>query len=224
MDRQVPIIVGIATPINYAETLVEVQRFLRWMVTEPEERVRHYLNLCLEERLAALEFYADVAAQNGAQFCCAFGGARTWGPQHLEKFGEVDRVFIEKAKEIFPYVFWHICGHNLPQALEMVSSWPGIKAIQYDMPYYGQELSWPEWYERVARMLAGRQCAMNSPTTQLACHGTPAQVRDMVTEFIDATTPHTTACVMPGCEIDSFSPPENVRAIIDTARSRRVFS
>ena len=41
MDRQVPIIVGIGTPTNYAETIVEVQRFLRWMVTEPEEKVRH---------------------------------------------------------------------------------------------------------------------------------------------------------------------------------------
>ena len=50
---------------------------------------------------------------------------------------------------------------------------------------------------------------------------TTQQVSQMVSEFIDATLPHTTACVMPGCEIDSFSPVENVRAMIDTARSRR---
>jgi uroporphyrinogen-III decarboxylase len=221
MDRQIPIIIGIATPTNYAETIVEVQRFLRWMVTEPEERVRHYLDLCLQERLAALDYYAEYAAGNGAAFCCAWGGARTWGPQHLEKFGDVDRIFIEKARQIFPYIFWHICGHNLWQALEMVSSWDGIKGIQYDMPYYGQEASWPEWFEQVARLLKGRQCAMNSPTTQLACHGTPQQIRRMVTEFIEATTPHTTACVMPGCEIDSFAPTENVQAIIDAARAWR---
>ncbi|MBU0640422.1 MAG: hypothetical protein KKB50_16280 [Planctomycetes bacterium] len=221
MDRQVPIIIGIATPTNYAETIVEVQRFLRWMVTEPEERIRHYLNLCLEERLAALDFYAEFAVRNGAVFCCAFGGARTWGPQHLEKFGDVDRIFVEKAARIFPYLFWHICGHNLPQALELVSGWPGIKGIQYDMPYYSQKLSWPEWFGRVAQLLAGKQCALNAPTTQLACHGTPEQIRGMVSEFIDATTPHTTACVMPGCEIDSFTPLENVRAIISAARTPR---
>ncbi len=221
MDRQVPIIVGIGTPTNYAETIVEVQRFLRWMVTEPEEKVRHYLNLCLQERLDALDFYAEYAAKNGAAFCCAWGGARTWGPEHLEKFGDVDRIFVEKVKQIFPYVFWHICGHNVWQALEMVSGWDGIKGIQYDMPYYSSTLSWPEWFERVARLLKGRQCAMNSPTTQLACHGTPERIRNMVTEFIEATTPHTTACVMPGCEIDSFSPTENVKAIIEAARTWR---
>ncbi len=220
MDRQVPIIVGAATPTNFAETLVEVQRFLKWMVTEPEEKVAHYLDLCLQERLAALDYYAEFAAGNGAKFFCLFGGARTWGPQHLEKFGDVDRIFVEKAKKLFPYVFWHICGHNLPQALEMVSSWDGIKGIQYDMPYYGQEMGWPQWFEHVARMFKGRQCAMNSPTTQLACHGTAREVEQMVTEFIDATVPHTTACVMPGCEIDSFSPTENVRAMIDAARAR----
>ncbi|MGB9623617.1 MAG: uroporphyrinogen decarboxylase family protein [Phycisphaerae bacterium] len=221
MDREVPIIVGIATPTNYAETLVEVQRFLRWMVTEPE-KVKHYLDLCLRERLAALDFYAEYAAKNGAQFCCLFGGARTWGPRHLEQFGDVDRIFVEKAKTIFPYSFWHICGHNLPQALRMVSAWDGIKGIQYDMPYYGQEMPWPQWFEQVARMLRGRQCAMNSPTTQLACHGTAEEVKTMVAQFIEATTPHTTACVMPGCEIDSYSPAANVRAMIETARSRQL--
>ncbi len=219
MDRQVPIIIGIGTPTNYAETLVEVQRFLRWMVTEPEKKVAYYLDLCLKERLAALDFYAEYAAKTGGQFCCLFGGARTWGPQHLQKFGDVDRIFAEKAATIFPYTFWHICGHNLWQALEGIATWKGVKAIQYDMPYYGQDVTWPQWFERVARLLHGRQCAMNAPTTQLACHGTAAEVRRMVREFIDATTPHTTACIMPGCEIDSFSPLENVKAMIAEARA-----
>jgi len=219
MDRAVPIIVGIATPTNYAETLVEVQRFLRWMVTEPE-KVRHYLDLCLQERLAALDFYAEYAAKNGAQFCCLFGGARTWGPRHLEQFGDVDRIFVEKAKTIFPYTFWHICGHNLPEAMRLLTQWEGIKAVQYDMPYYSQKLSWAEWCESVARLFAGKRCAMNSPTTQVACHGTPEDVRRMVREFLEATLPHTTAVVMPGCEIDSYSPVENVRAMIEEARRK----
>jgi hypothetical protein len=42
----------------------------------------------------------------------------------------------------------------------------------------------------------------------------------MVTQFIDATRPHTTACVMPGCEVDAWSPAENVRAMIAAARAR----
>ena len=52
--------------------------------------------------------------------------------------------------------------------------------------------------------------------------GTADEVRKMVREFIDATLPHTTACVMPGCEIDSFSPTENVVAMIEAARSHRL--
>lgn len=219
MGRQVPVIVGFATPTNYAETIVEVQNFQRWMVTEPD-KTRHYLDLCLQERLAALEFYREFAGKNGCEFVCLFGGARTWGPRHLDRFGDVDRIFAEKVKDVFPYVFWHHCGRNLPRALELIRDIPGVKGIQYDMPYYGQETSWPQWCEQVARLLHGRQCAMNSPTTQVACHGTGDEVGRMVREFIDATLPHTTACVMPGCEIDSFSPVENVRAMIDVARSR----
>jgi uroporphyrinogen-III decarboxylase len=217
MERQVPIIVGAASPINYAETIVEVQRLVRWTITQPE-KVRHYLNLCLEERLAALDFYRDVAAAKGCRFFCIFGGARTWGPRQLAQFGGVDRVFLEKARQIFPYVFWHHCGHNLPQALEALAEWPGIKGVQYDMPYHTQKLTWPEFYESVARLFAGCCCAMNSPTTQVACYGTPEEVRQMVRDFIRSTLPHTTAVVMPGCEIDSYAPLANVQAMIQAAR------
>jgi len=221
MDRVAPVIVGIATPSNYAETLVEVQQFVRWTVTEPKEKVKHYLDLALEERLAALDFYAEFAAKNGCAFCCLFGGARTWGPRQLVEFGYADERFVEKATRVFPYVFWHICGHNLPEAMQALTRWPGIKAVQYDMPYYSQKLSYPEWFESVARLFAGKRCAMNSPTTQLACHGTAGEVRRMVRDFIECTTPHTTAVVMPGCEIDSYSPLENVQAMIEVAREPR---
>ncbi|RIK76933.1 MAG: hypothetical protein DCC68_18405 [Planctomycetota bacterium] len=219
MDRQVPVIVGAASPINYAETIVEVQRLVRWTITESEDKVRHYLELCLAERLEALDFYRDVAAANGCQFFCVFGGARTWGPRQLEKFGDVDRRFVDKVREIFPYVFWHHCGHNLPQALELLATWPGIKGVQYDQPYHSQKLSWSEFYEITARLFSGRRCAMNAPTTQVACYGTPGEITQMVRQFIEATVPHTSAVVMPGCEIDSYAPVENVRAMIDAART-----
>ncbi len=219
MDRSVPVIVGVATPSNYAETLVEVQQFVRWTITEPK-KVKRYLDLALEERLAALDFYAEVAGKAGCQFLCLFGGARTWGPRQLAEFGYADEIFVQKAVRLFPYVFWHICGHNLPEAMQLLTQWEGLKAVQYDMPYYSQKLPWAEWCESVARLVSGKLCAMNSPTTQTACHGTPEEVRRMVREFIDATTPHTTAVVMPGCEIDSYSPVENVLAMIEEARRK----
>lgn len=222
MGRMVPAIVGAASPTYYAEAIVEVQRFVRWTITEPRDKVQRYLDLCLEERLAALEHYRESAAKNGCCFFCVFGGARTWGPRQLEMFGDVDRIFAEKAASIFPHLFWHICGHNLPEAMQMLARWQGLKAIQYDMPYYSQRLSWPEWFESVAKLYSGKLCAMNSPTTQLACHGSASEVKVMVREFIDATLPYTTAVVMPGCEVDAYTPAENVRAMIQAARERRL--
>jgi uroporphyrinogen-III decarboxylase len=97
----------------------------------------------------------------------------------------------------------------------------GLRGVQYDMPYYSQRMSWPEFYEWVAKMFAGKLCAMNSPTTQVCCYGTEEEVRTMVRQFIQATLPHTTAVIMPGCEIDSYAPTENVKAMIDEARSKR---
>jgi len=48
MDRVVPVIVGAATPSNYAETIVEVQQFVRWTITQPK-KIKHYLDLALQE-------------------------------------------------------------------------------------------------------------------------------------------------------------------------------
>jgi len=217
MDRVVPLIVGAATPTNYAETIVEVQKFVKWTITEPK-KIRHYLDLCLEERLTALEFYREYAYGKGCRFFCGFGGARTWGPKQLKEFGDVDEKFIRKAKTIFPNVMWHICGHNLPEAMQWLADLDAVDAVQYDMPYYSQDLTWPEWFESVAKLFAGKRCAMNAPTTQLACHGTPEEIEQMVKDFIQYTTPHTTAVVMPGCEIDAYAPPENVKTIINATR------
>lgn len=219
MGRQVPVIIGAASPINYAETIVEVQRLVRWTITEPV-KLKHYLNLCLEERLAALDFFREAARGNGCEFFCIFGGARTWGPRQLEQYADVDRIFLDKARQIFPYVMWHHCGHNVPLSLKKLSEWPGLKAVQYDMPYPSTKQTWPEFYESTAKLFAGKRCAMNAPTTQVACYGTPEEVSRMVHEFIDSTQPHTTAVVMPGCEIDSYAPLENVQAMINAARGQ----
>ncbi len=219
MDRIVPIIVGFASPSNMVETLVEVQQFVRWTITEPKAKVKHYLDLALDERMAALDFYEQFAKKNGCEFVCLFGGARTWGPRQLVDFGYADYQFTEKAAKIFPYAFWHICGHNLPEAMRDLCSYPGLKAVQYDMPYYSQKIEWADWCESVAKLFGGKLCAMNAPTTQAACHGTPEEVRKMVREFLERTLPHTGAVVMPGCEIDSYSPLANVKAMIDEARA-----
>lgn len=221
MERLVPVIVAIPTPTYYAEMLVEVQRLGKWLITEPVAKLHRYLQLCLEERLAALDFFHDTAVGNGCRFVCCVSGGRTWGPRHLAEFAEYDRQFVVKAAGLFPHVIWHACGHNLPLALDHAASWDGIQAVQFDMPHYSQNVSWAHWCDSVARRFAGKRCAMNAPTTQVCCHGRPADVQRMVREFVQTTLPHTTAVVMPGCEVDAFTPLENVRALIQTARSFR---
>jgi uroporphyrinogen-III decarboxylase len=218
MDRIVPIIVGAATPINQAETVVGVEKFVKWLITEDKVKMKHYLDLVLLERLAALDFYRDFAAKNGCAFFCLWGGARTWGPRQLDEFGYPDRIFAEKAAQIFPYTFVHHCGKNLPKALELIANYPA-KAVQYDEPYYSMDISWRDWCETVAKIFSGKKCAMNAPTTQQACFATVPQIENTVREFIQATIPYTTAVVMPGCEIDSYAPVENVKAMINAARS-----
>ncbi|MEM3677186.1 MAG: uroporphyrinogen decarboxylase family protein [Candidatus Bathyarchaeia archaeon] len=220
MNNMVPVITGAATPSNHAETVVEVQRFIKWTVKEPKQKMHDYMDLVLQERLEALDTYRDFAAKNGCEFFCCWGGGRTWGPRQWSEFGEYDELFLEKVRRIFKNPFWHICGRNLKEALTWLArSAQGIKAVQYDTPLSQYNMSWPEWYEWVAKLFKGRRCAMNSPTTQLILHGTPEEVKDMVKTFIKYTAPYTTPVVMPPCELSGYTPVENIKAMIEAART-----
>jgi uroporphyrinogen-III decarboxylase len=218
MGGQVLVATGAASPSNHAETTVEVQNFIKWMVTEPKDKIHKYLELVTEERLGAIDGYKAFAADVGVKFFFCWGGARTWGPRQWEEFGKYDRIYAEKVAKTFELPIWHMCGNNLPQAIDIVSEFP-VKGLQYDMPLPQLKMTYPEWFETVAKKLQGKMCAMNSPTTQLALHGTPGQIKQMVRDFIKATAPYTIPVVMPGCEIASRTPEENVRAMIEATRT-----
>jgi uroporphyrinogen-III decarboxylase len=215
---QVLVATGAASPSNHAETTVEVQNFIKWMVTEPKEKIHYYLELVTEERLGAIDGYKAFAADAGVKYFYGFGGARTWGPRQWEEFGKYDRMFVEHMAKTFELPVWHYCGNNLLQGIDVLSDFP-IKGIQYDMPMPQYKMTYPEWFETVAKKLQGKMAAMGSPTTQLALYGTPKQVKQMVRDFIKATAPYTTPIIMPGCEIGSATPEENVQAMVDAART-----
>ena len=222
MGNAVPIIVGSASPSNHAEATVEVQRFLKWMVTQPKQKIHDYLRLVLDERLSSLDGYRGFAAEKGCEFFCEWGGARTWGPKQLEEFGEYDEIWMEKAKRIFKFPFWHICGQNLPAAIEWCAKTAQVWAVQYDEPYRPTGMTQTEFWEWTAKKFSGRKCAMNGPTTQQCLHSTPDELRRLVKKYIEITTRSTTAVIMPGCELSAYTPVENVRALIESARSSSV--
>jgi uroporphyrinogen-III decarboxylase len=209
---------GAASPSLHAETTVEAQNFLRWLVTEPKEKVHTYLSYVLEERLETVDAYRALAADAGIRFFYCIGGASGWGPRQWEEFGKYDRIFAEKVAACFDLPVWQYPGHNLLQGIDILSEFP-VKGLQYDMPMTQYHLSYPAWFETVARKLQGKMAAMNSPTTQLALYGRPEQIRQMVRDFIRATAPYTQPVVMPGREIASRTPEENVRAMIEAART-----
>ncbi len=220
MGDTVPICTGAASPSNQAETIVEVQTFIGWLVTEPKDKLHHLFELVTEERCAAIDAYKEFAADFGVKFFCMWGGARTWGPRQLDEFAKYDAIYARKVAECFEYPFWHICGNNLPRAMEWINTIPA-KAVQYDEPMSQLKLSWPDWCEWVARLYAGKKCVMNAPTTQVALHGTVEEVETMVRQFLDRSLPHTTAAVMPGCELSTYTPKDNVQAMIRAGRSYR---
>jgi hypothetical protein len=216
MGDTVPVVIGLANPSNVAEWTVGVENFLRWTISQPKEKVHYYMELVTDFLLGAAESCRPYA-QDGVEFCCVFGGARTWGPRQFEEFGIYDRIFAEKCADVFKYPFHHICGHNLPLAMQSLATMP-YPAIQYDESFKQLNWNWAQWCEWVARLNSGIACVMNAPTTQAAAYKSVEHNRQMVKEFIEHSVPFTTAVIMPGCELSVGTPTENVFAIVEATR------
>ena len=215
MGNNIPIVLPIGNVSNIAETIVGVQHFIKWTVTEPR-KLHYYLQLMAERLFDTIEQLADFA-RGGVDYLCVFTGGRTWGPRQLEEFSIYDRIFINKAAKYFKYPFHHICGNNLPTNLAMVTTMP-YSGFQYDEPMQQINWSWPQWSEWVARLSKGKMCPMNGVTTQDLAYRHPEDVARKIKEYIYHTTPYNTAVVMPGCELALTTPNENVAAMVAATR------
>jgi len=213
--RKVPVMFGLSNVSNICDWM-GVQNVLKWMVSEPIDKVHHLFKLVADYAYAGIEAcrpYVD----DGVEFVCIFGGSRTWGPKQVAEFGIYDKIYAEKVAKLFKYPMHHHCGSNLPYTFDVLLKFPNV-ALQFDQSMPQLNWSWAKWCEWAARMASGKQCLANSPTTQVAVHGNPDAIRTMVKEFIAHTTPYTTAIVMPGCQLSTATPTENVKAIVETAR------
>lgn len=217
MDGEIAIIPGLWNTSNLCEWMVGVQHFIEWTVTEPKEKVHYYMQLMHDFVDSALEGFAEVCAKRGVEFFCIFGGSRTWGPKQFEEFGMYDNLIANKAAKLFKYVFHHVCGNNLPYAMQHLASFP-YDGFQYDEKMQQFDWSWAKWTEWVARLCEGKAVPMNAPTTQVCAWGTPQEIDTMVKEYIEHTTPFVPAGIMPGCELSIHTSAENVRAMIEGGR------
>jgi uroporphyrinogen-III decarboxylase len=213
--RKVPVMFGLSNVSNICDWM-GVQNVLKWLVSEPNEKVHRLLRLVADYAYAGIEAcrpYVD----DGVEFVCIFGGSRTWGPKQVAEFGIYDKIYAEKVAKLFKYPMHHLCGNNVPYTYDVLLKFPNV-AMQFDQSMMQLNWSWAKWCEWAARMASGKQCLANSPTTQVAVHGKPEAIRTMIKEFIAHTTPYTTAIVMPGCQLSTATPTENVRVIVETAR------
>jgi len=121
-----------------------------------------------------------------------------------------ERRVAAHAEELgLPYVL-HICGKTDRILEDMVSS--GAQGLEID---YKTDV-------RLARAkLAGRTVFLGNidPSGVLAL-GTPGQVAEKTRELLDVFRGEPRFVLNAGCAIPATTPPENLRAMIDTARKR----
>ncbi len=201
-------------PFSLAAMLFGMENFLAELAAPEEpEKIHRLLEFCLE-------------------VCCRYAIAQMDQGAHMTSIGEsisgpdvcspkVYRAFewpyaqrmVARLKERGIPLAYHICGNATTIAADMAATGAAVLELDYkvDMP-------------KVKAAVQGRSTVLGpiDPSGVMAL-GDPELVRAKCREAIDVLAPGGGLILGPGCALPPLTPPENVEAMIETARTYGVY-
>jgi uroporphyrinogen decarboxylase len=191
----------------------QIRGAAEWMLdlTDPEREadVRRLLDYALEATLQFIRLMAATGAHmvsNGD----SPAGPSVISPRLYREFAwEYEKRAVEEAHRLgLPYML-HICGKTEPILEEMVAT--GADAL---------ELDYKTDARRAHNVLLGRTTFVgNLDPTGVLAHGTPALVEEKTRELLEIFADTPRFILNAGCAIPASTPPENLHALMRTARS-----
>jgi MtaA/CmuA family methyltransferase len=135
-------------------------------------------------------------------------------PMHYRKYPWVhEKRMVEELKQHGIILHNHICGDTGPITEDFIAT--GAQVLEID------HKTNPPKIKEAARH---RACLLGNINTGLLTFGTPGQVEDACRELIEVWKPDSGFILGPGCAMAPQTPPENIHALVETARRYGVYS
>ncbi len=162
----------------------------------------------IAETLAA---YAAACLQHGASgiffATVEWGSADNISPEEYDRFARPFDLQVLEAVRDAPFNVFHVCRDN--NHLTRLLDYP-VHAFHWDVYGSGNP--------SLDEVLGRRGAAMGGVSVRTMASGTPDQVKSEATNAIGETG----ACcflLAPGCSIDPQTPPQNILAMLEVART-----
>jgi uroporphyrinogen decarboxylase len=191
-----------------------IQDFLMDLATEPDNpAIQQLLEVCYQSHLAVHR----ALARAGAHFTSlgdSLAGPDVISPRMFDRFA---RPYEERlVRELEPegiFTVIHICG-NTTKILDALSQY-GFCGFELD---YKTDSATAKTTAGVRHVLFG-----NIDPSGVLARGTREEVRQKTRELISVWKPGGHFVLNAGCAIPPITPPENLRAFIETAREEGVY-
>lgn len=171
------------------------------------------LTLVCEFATEAIQEYVRALIAAGAQAICILEpSAVMLGPKQFEQFSSryVNHI-IESCKYTGIATIYHTCGNTMHLIDKMVDA--GIDALSLDSPDAGVDLT------SVAKTVPENVIVMgNLNPTGTLLKGTPAEVKEEVSDLLSKMEPYPNFILSTGCDLPQEVPLDNIRAFMEAGR------
>jgi MtaA/CmuA family methyltransferase len=193
-------------PLNVASQLINLDEILVAMITEPE-KLHALLNICTE----ASVIYAKELIKTGADainFGHAVASSSVISKDMYQEFAlPYEKKIIEAIHSMGAIAMTHICGKIEPILDLVIENGSDIIDFDHDNDF-----------NRLTQIVNRPVVFRGNIDPELLSNGTPEQVYEKVKELILTAQNKSQLILGTGCEVQSNTPIENLKAFMDAGR------
>jgi uroporphyrinogen decarboxylase len=206
-DGEIPVIGYIQAPFRHVSMLRGSESAMKDLYKRPEP----LRELC-EIALSSLIVYAVAIISTGVDILFISDPSSSGdaiSKKHWEQWGkQLTTRLVKLVKRTGIKTIMHICGDNSDRLESMAET--GVDCLSLDE---GVD------FERARKLLGPDFCLMGNVSTSLLALGSPEDVAAATKEVIEKAGRDGALMVSGGCIVPDMCPPENMRAMVETAKA-----
>jgi len=205
--HQVPVIGYIQAPFRHVSMLRGSENAMRDLYKAPES-----LRKLCDIALSSLIVYAVAIISTGVDILFISDPSSSGdaiSKKHWEEWGKpLTSRLVNLVKPTGIKIIMHVCGDNSDRLESFAET--GVNCLSLDE---GVD------FEAARNLLGPRYCLMGNVSTSLLAMGSPEDVKEATREVIDKAGRDGGLLVSGGCILPAICPPENIQAMVETAKT-----
>ena len=203
---EIPVIGYIQAPFRHVSMLRGSENAMKDLYKDPTG-----LEELCEIALSSLVVYAVAIISTGVDILFISDPSSSGDAisiKHWNQWGKpLTTRLVKLVKRTGIKTIMHVCGDNSDRLESMAET--GVECLSLDE---GVD------FERARRLLGPKYCLMGNISTSLLALGKPEEVADATKEVIEKAGKDGALLISGGCIIPDICPPDNIRAMVETAK------